>query len=223
MLKKTVELIGWQVSTALLLAIWLSVSPASAAETPPDARELMKSWLQTVKRDTPQWQSMLADGRRRADFCVNCHGEDGNSRMPLVPNLAGQNPYYLLEQNERFADGRRKDFIMSPLARQFSVLDNAMVVLYFSSMTPRHHEADPGLVAKGAGLYGRFCIACHGQGAHGNEQFARLAGQHPEYLTRRLSFFKEASGAAVTAMTPIARTLDGKQIEQLAAYLSSLP
>ncbi len=222
MLEKTVGYIGWRVSAALLLAISLSVQPVSA-ETPPDARELLKGWLQTVKRDGPQWRSMLADGRARADFCVNCHGEDGNSRMPLVPNLAGQNPYYLLEQNERFADGRRKDFIMSPLAKQFSALDSAMVSLYFASMPPRRHEADSGLLAQGAALYGQFCIACHGQGAQGNEQYARLAGQHPEYLTRRLTAFRELTGTSVTAMTPIARALNGKQIEQLAAYLSSLP
>ena len=45
--------------------------------------------------------------RKVAAFCANCHGEGGNSVKPDVPNLAGQNTAYLLDQVRQFSDGRR--------------------------------------------------------------------------------------------------------------------
>jgi cytochrome c553 len=201
------------------------LSPAWAAEPAPSAsaRELLNARLLQVGRDSTARNALLADGKARTEFCARCHGEDGISKEPLVPNLSGQNAQYLLDQIERFADGRRKDFIMSPLARQYSREDRVVVAIYYASMSSREQGADPVRVAQGAALYGQRCIACHGPGARGSDQFARLAGQHPAYLQRRLEGFQAASGASLSPMTDIARALNDRQVEQLAAYLSSLP
>lgn len=209
---------------ALLVGIVASVT-VWAADTAPatSARELLAARTASFAPSSPDRAAMLADGKGRAEFCARCHGEDGNSKEPLVPNLAGQNPYYLLEQIERFADGRRKDYIMSPLARQYSREDKAMVSLYYASMRARVQTGVPAQVAEGAGLYGQRCIACHGHGAHGSDQYARLAGQHPAYLKRRLSAFREMPESSASPMTSIARGLGDKQIELLSAYLASLP
>lgn len=198
-------------------------APAADPAPPRGAQELLAIRLQAVERDSPEWKALMADGRSRADFCARCHGQDGNSVAPLVPNLAGQSPYYLLEQIERFADGRRKDFIMSPLARQFSQDDKIALVFYYTNMPARSQTADPALAGAGAMLYGQRCIACHGPDAHGGDKYARLAGQHPDYLKRRLTGFSEATGGAVSVMTGIAMTLTEQDIERITAYLSSLP
>ncbi len=212
---------GW-ISALLCLTL---LSPARAAESAPaaSARELLSARQLQVERDSSAWNALLADGKARTEFCARCHGEDGISKEPLVPNLAGQSAQYLLDQIERFADGRRKDFIMSPLARQYSREDRAVVALYYASMSSRAQGADPAQVAQGAALYGQRCIACHGPGAHGSDQYARMSGQHPAYLRRRLEGFQAVSGAAQSPMTAIARALNEPQIEQLTAYLSSLP
>ena len=47
-------------------------------------------------------------GRRIATFCANCHGASGVSAIPNVPNLAAQNPDYLLAQIDAFVTGKRK-------------------------------------------------------------------------------------------------------------------
>ncbi len=90
---------------------------AAYAASPLATRQELASLLALKEREPAAWQALLAEGKEHAFFCARCHGEDGNSVMALVPNLAGQNPYYLLEQIEKFADGRREDYIMSPLAR----------------------------------------------------------------------------------------------------------
>ena len=201
-----------------LSSVW-AAEPASTAS----ARGLLTARMLQVERDSPAWKALLADGKAHTEFCARCHGEDGNSKEPLVPNLAGQNAQYLLDQIEQFADGRRKDFIMSPLARQYRREDRVVVALYYASMSARPQSTDPARVAQGAVLYGERCIACHGQGAHGSDQYARLAGQHPAYLQRRLAGFQAASGVSLSPMTEIARALNQRQIEQLTDYLSSLP
>lgn len=211
---------GWM-AVAALLAV-----PALAAEPDPpprDARELLAIRLQAVGRNTPEWKALMVDGRTRADFCAHCHGEAGNSVMPLVPNLGGQNPFYLLEQIEKFADGRRKDYIMSPLARQFSREDRIAVVFYYANMPAGRQAADPALVERGAVLYGQRCIACHGREAHGSDKYARLAGQHPAYLKRRLADFREVTGNAASVMSGIALTLSENETAALTAYLSVQP
>ena len=212
---------GWVV----FVALFASVPPAQAAEpgTSKDARDLLATYMRSAERDSPRWSSLMADGKARSDFCAHCHGVDGISVMPLVPNLAGQNPYYLLEQLRKFADGRREDYIMSPQAREMTSDDRAVLVFYYTNMTPRAETADPDLARHGGGLFRMRCVACHGTDAHGGEKFARLAGQNPAYLTRRLTGFQEATGRSISPMTAIAKTLTDNDIEALTAYLSTLP
>jgi len=212
---------GW----VLFVTLIVSVLAAQAAEpgTPKDARDLLATYLRSTERDSPQWKSLMADGRVRSEFCAHCHGVDGISVIPLVPNLAGQNPYYLLDQIEKFADGRRPDYIMSPQARQMTKDDKAALVFYYMNMIPRAESADPELARHGGDLYVQRCVACHGPDAHGGERFARLAGQNPAYLTRRLTGFQEAADRSISPMTPVAKTLTDKDIAALTAYLSTLP
>lgn len=199
--------------------------PAAAVgpDTPKGARELLTTRLQAAAPGSPEWKVLMADGQARTEFCAHCHGGDGMSVMALVPNLAGQSPYYLLEQIEKFADGRRHDYIMTPLARQFSEQDMVAVAFYYSNMKPRSQAADAGLAEQGATLFGQRCTGCHGQDAHGGHQYARLAGQNSAYLRRRLAGFREDSGSSVTVMTSMAKSLSEKDIEAVTAYLSTLP
>lgn len=210
-------------SLALVFVVVSSVADASSIDDTSGARARLAARLAA---DTAAAnEALLDEAREHIAFCVRCHGEDGNSVMPLVPNLAGQNAYYLLEQIERFASGRRKDFIMTPLSRQFSPDGAAAVALYFARQRPRPYAADAGLQARGRALFHERCTGCHGADARGGERYARLAGQRPEYLRHRLHEFQtqmptEGTG---TVMLGIARGLSDADVEALAAYLASLP
>jgi cytochrome c553 len=66
------------------------------------------------------------------------------------------------------------------------------------------------------------CVACHGEkGVSVNPQWPNLAGQKKEYLAKQLHDFR--SGNRVDpVMSPIAKTIKEADINELAAYYSSL-
>lgn len=188
-----------------------------------DSRALLRERLALREADGAAWQKLLQQASEQASFCARCHGADGVSVQPLVPNLAGHNPYYLLEQIERFADGRRKDFIMTPLAAQAKPAERALLAIYYSTLPPRAVAADPALAAAGKRRYEQSCITCHGLDGKGSEVYARLAGQQAGYLRQRLLAMRAGNAAAGSVMTEIAKTLGDAEIEALVAYLSSQP
>ncbi len=87
------------------------------------------------KQSSPELkQRAIAMGKQRALLCSQCHGKDGNSVKMDIPNLASQNPVYLLEQIQKFADGRRKDFVMNALAKNFSPEDKVNLTIFYANM-----------------------------------------------------------------------------------------
>jgi cytochrome c553 len=69
----------------------------------------------------------------------------------------------------------------------------------------------------------KACAACHGEdGASAAPDFPKLAGQHQDYLAKALRDYK--SGARKNAiMNPMAANLSKQDINDLAAYFSTLP
>ena len=45
--------------------------------------------------------------RLAAAACAKCHGEDGNSKIPGTPSLAGQQPHYLVAAIQEYHQGDR--------------------------------------------------------------------------------------------------------------------
>jgi len=126
------------ITGALLGVLLLGAPLLVAAATTGETRTLLREYLVQRESDPEGWRALLKEAKDRASFCARCHGTDGVSVLPLIPNLAGQNPYYLLQQIERFADGQRKDFIMTPLAAQAKPAERALLaVLRASDATSR--------------------------------------------------------------------------------------
>lgn len=176
-------------------------------------------------------QDAIQAGRERAVLCQSCHGKDGNSTKPDVPNLAGQNAGYLLDQINRFADGRREDFVMNQLAENFSTEDKINVAIYYYSMPVKPRQVNWHLANKGENLYKYRCSTCHGEQGLGHKNLARLAGQQPEYVKNALNTFRNSairrsstssSQRTNTTMERIARNLTNEQIEQLAEFVAQL-
>ena len=69
--------------------------------------------------------------------CVPCHGADGISRFGEVPNLAGQNAPYLLNQLRAFHAGRRPHKEMAYMSRHLTEDEMEAIASYFSSLPPR--------------------------------------------------------------------------------------
>lgn len=65
--------------------------------------------------------------------CQACHGENGISRNPRVPNIAGQQQAYLAAQLEAFRAGTRRNELMQAVAAQLSDADIAALAAYWHS------------------------------------------------------------------------------------------
>jgi len=66
--------------------------------------------------------------------CMSCHGVDGRSGNPTIPNLAGQNANYLMIQLEHFKEGERHNPRMTPIAQSLSQDEMARLASYFSAL-----------------------------------------------------------------------------------------
>jgi cytochrome c553 len=165
-----------------------------------------------------------AAGKRAAFLCVYCHGEDGNSVQENIPNLAGQNPTYLLTQIQKFGDGRRNDEFMSGLIKALSNEDRVSMAVYYASMKPNTPGSkDAGLIERGKKRFMATCVGCHGPKAAGSKLVARLAGQRESYLTLALNNYRSSKSPRTDpVMTLVARKLDAADIPAVTAYLSTL-
>ena len=180
--------------------------------------------LKTVQADPVALKAAVEAGRKASFFCANCHGETGISKMPEVPNLAGQNPSYLLEQIRKFGSGERKDPFMEGLIKVLKDEERVQIALFFSSQGAARSKADAGQVARGKELFAKLCTRCHGDGAHGNDQYPRLAGQNLVYLQTSITRYRDGTGVRNNQLMSIATsTLKNDDIVAIGNYLTQLP
>ncbi len=66
--------------------------------------------------------------------CGACHGVNGVSISPGLPNLAAQRASYIAKQLKAFASKKRKHPMMSPLAAKLSAAQIADVAAYYASL-----------------------------------------------------------------------------------------
>jgi cytochrome c553 len=170
-------------------------------------------------------EQAYAAGQERIRFCGNCHGENGNSKRPYIPNLAEQNPVYLFNAFEKFASGERKDYVMSQLAPNLSLEDRVNVAIYFGQQKLLAHgePVDAALQQQGEVTFKTLCTGCHGVNAEGRDNTPRLAGQPAEYLRKALTRFRDKDPSrAGSVMMAIAADFSDAQIGALAVYLQQL-
>ncbi len=179
--------------------------------------------LRQLLADPAQQAGIIEEGRKAAFFCGNCHGENGNSRIPEVPNLAEQNPFYVLNQIQAFLSGRRKNEFMEGLMKVLNARKKATIAFYYANARVVPAGTPGDLSAKGAEHYARLCAHCHQADARGAETYPRLAGQQPEYLRSSLKRYLTQSGERTyPPMTAAITQLGGSNIDAMVAYLSSL-
>lgn len=143
------------------------VRVGTAAPRPPDvekllgtarSNEIMDPFVinltdKDIENVAAYYSSLPCDARKQAPAplpvfetrCQVCHGKDGLSPSPHLPNLAGQNYDYLLAQlyqfkaaSEKTGDEKRRRAAMESQVRTLSDDDIRAVAKYYASLTCSH-------------------------------------------------------------------------------------
>jgi cytochrome c553 len=175
-----------------------------------------------------------AAGKAKAAACAACHGVDGNSTAPNFPNLAAQNPAYIVKQLRDYKSGARKNAIMGGMAAPLSDQDMEDVAAYFASQPLKVGTASRTSLSAGERLYRGgdsasgvpACMACHSPTGSGNDaaRFPRLSGQHAEYTLAQLKAFRDGIRAndPNRMMRDTASRLTLEQMQALSQYMVGL-
>ena len=167
--------------------------------------------------------------------CEGCHGQDGNSRIPVIPSIAGfsyegfLNTMDVFRENERIAIQFQRpgepETVMNEIARSLSDEDVDALAKYFSArpFLPVRQAFDAELASRGAILHKQQCERCHtGNGAEPVEDAAILAGQWTPYL--RLQFNNVLNGKRIVPRSMLRRVkkLSENDIEALLNFYASI-
>jgi cytochrome c553 len=184
----------------------------------------LQARLKEVEQNSKLAETVMKTGREVAGFCANCHGAGGNSVKPDVPNLAGQNTAYMIEQLRQFADGRRRNEFMEGMIKAMTADEKVGMVLFYASQPVVHRPAsNAALAARGQELYGKACWHCHGKEGQGQANFARIAGQQPEYLRLTLTRYRTGTGPRVDPlMASSTQSLTDADIDAVVAFVASM-
>lgn len=164
-------------------------------------------------------------------ICANCHGEDGNSKQPAVPKLAGQHAAYLKRQVRDFMAGTRKHELMTGFLSRLGDEDVDALGTYFSTQKPAPGRLGDRRIAElGKALYFQgsrdaalpSCDGCHSADGSGSPRFPRLAGQHPEYLVKQLKDIQSGRRVASPLMKTVAERMSDDEMRAVAVYLGGL-
>lgn len=164
-------------------------------------------------------------GKAKAQTCFACHGENGISISPEIPNLAAQPPLSITYQLIQFRGQQRKGGAMEALAAPLSDQDMRDIAAYYASLpAPPAKSGNAERIAKGEQISStQYCNSCHGPQLQGQKHIARLAGQSQEYLITQLKNIRGGTRIDMDGtMGSAARGLSDEDIESLAAYAASL-
>ena len=169
--------------------------------------------------------------------CGHCHGSEGFSSEPAIPNLAGVDRLSTWKQLQDFHSGKRGSPVMQPIASMLTAQDAADLSAYFSMLStfpdPQDNRvfpqpmADPGksraaekLIVFGDGSRGLPpCQACHGPVGY-LKGAPSLATQNARYLLSQLQHFSDGtrSNDINVVMRSIAKQLSAEEKTAISEY-----
>lgn len=119
-----------------------------------------------------------------SNTCNGCHGTDGHSAGPNMPNIGGVPSNYIIEQMKNFKSGERKSSIMGRLAKAYSDEEIAAMASFFSTQKYKGatQPTDAAKVARGKEIHKDRCEKCHEDGGKVGADEGILAGQWKEYM-----------------------------------------
>jgi len=163
----------------------------------------------------------VAAGKAAAEACAGCHGDNGVSKTPGSPSLAGLDPKYLVSAIKSYKTGQRRHDLMKSLVAGLNDADAASVALYYALQKP----ARAGTPAAGDAAAGKkaaaACSGCHGDsGVAPDPANPSLAGQDAQYLAMATQAYKDGARKDET-MKGMAAALNDATIKNIAAFYAA--
>jgi cytochrome c553 len=215
-----------RVATGLLgLAAMFLATPVLAQSAAKGTEVDLVARLKETEANPRQKETLYKSGQKVAAFCANCHGEGGNSVDAKTPNLAGQNPYYLLQQLREFAGTERKTSeFKRRLVKAMSPEEKVgMVIFYAGQEVTYKPAADPALAKKGQSLYAKLCADCHNMDGRGEREYSRVAGQQSGYLAITLKGYRDGTGPRINRpMANEIKSMTDADIAAIVAYVAAM-
>lgn len=145
----------------------------------------------TPQKSQPPEQGDPVNGKIAARACAGCHGYDGNSLNPHIPNLAGQSFRYLVKASKDYRDGARHSLLMRAPLQRLSDKTIINIAAYYSRQTPQSQlhqdiasEKAFNPLADGEKI-AASCNSCHGQNGNSDKEgVPSLTGMHVKYIVR---------------------------------------
>ena len=153
-------------------------------------------------------------GKALSATCGKCHGAKGISHDPVVPNLAGQEPVYLVKAIKAYRDHDRESDEPMP-ERTDEQIEN--LAAYYSTQRP--------VAAVEEALTGEqlaaTCNRCHGRAeASGTMVVPALNGQSHDYLVKAMKEYRHEDRENSMMHKMSARYSD-EMIEAIATYYAN--
>jgi cytochrome c553 len=155
-----------------------------------------------------------------AVLCEECHGEKGISTTQGVPNLAGQQPAYLIASTLEYKSGTRGHDGMGDMLTELDQVDVEKMAMYFASQSAPMREAPPFGDPVAGEADSASCGRCHGaRGVSHKPMVPSLAAQEPVYLVNASKAYRNHERSDDTPM-PVKTD---EQINNIAAYYATQP
>lgn len=167
--------------------------------------------------------------------CASCHGAQGQGNAAAgFPRLAGLAVPYIQTQLTAFANGRRDNPVMTPIAKMLSAGDVQAVAAYFARLPgPSLPKALPAATGPGAtlALDGRWrdgipaCVSCHGPDGVGvGAAFPPLIGQPAAYLKAQLEAWQQGKRppGPLELMDVVAKRMTAADITAVTEWFATL-
>jgi sulfide dehydrogenase cytochrome subunit len=169
--------------------------------------------------------------------CQVCHGPDGVSRWPDIPNISGlpavviSNALYDFRGHARpcrqaacGAAGDCPAVDKCTMSIGLSDEDIARFARYYASQpfSPSVAETDPALTARGKAIHDAACEECHtGGGSNPLDEASILRGQNVDYLRNAMEDYRARRRQAEEAMATAKEALSDEDIEALLHFYGS--
>ena len=161
----------------------------------------------------------------KAQECLGCHGEKGQSETPAIPSLGAQQPAYTLIQLFMFREKLRTADPMNEIAKNLTDDDLHTLSDFIATLPKPQPPADAGdpvrMAAVKALVDKEHCNSCHSADLSGRDNIPRIANQREDYLLQTLRDYKSNKRAGYDGtMAEVLGPITDAQIVELAYYLA---